>query len=86
MKFEQGYLEHKNWIIHFFEEYSQFFMPCNWYTFHPIFIELENDEVLGGFEITIIIMGLGIRWHWNHTETEDLKDIKNKISEIKNAS
>lgn len=84
MQFKDGMLEHGNWLISFFEEYRQFFERCNWYTFHPIFFEIENDEILGGFEITIIVMGLGVRWRWNHTETKAMEDIKTQIQEIKN--
>lgn len=77
------YLEGKNWLISPIEEWSQFFEPCNWYTIHPIKLELENDEIMGGFEITFIVLGLGLRWRWNHTETEQMTEIKETIAGIK---
>lgn len=83
MKWEDGYLEHDNWLFHPIEEWSQFFESCNWYTFNPIKFEIENDAALGGFEITSIILGLGFRWRWNYTETEKLAEIKQVIGDIK---
>ncbi|MGN8022282.1 hypothetical protein ACTJJ7_16390 [Phyllobacterium sp. 22229] len=63
---------HFNWI----EEWSQFFQSCNWYTFHPVHLEIEDDDAMGGFEVSIVIFGLGFRIRWNHTETEQVSHIK----------
>ena len=67
-----------NWI----EEWSQFFQPCNWYTFHPIMIELEDERNMGGVELTLIVLGLGFRIRWNHTETEMVEKIKSDIDAL----
>jgi hypothetical protein len=76
------YIEGDNWFFEFMEEYSQFFQPCNWYTFRFAMLEIENDEILGGIEATVIIAGVGFRFRWNHTETEALADIKNKVATL----
>lgn len=64
------------------EEWSQFSGGCNWYTFHPLLIELEDDRCMGGVEGTLIILGLGFRVRWNYRETEMTKDIARRIAEI----
>lgn len=76
-EFERGPL-----FIHLFEEWSQFFERCNWYTFRFVLLEFENDETLGGVEITLAIFGLGVRVRWNHTETETIREIKEQVAEI----
>lgn len=56
------------------EQWSQFFGRCNWYTFNPILIELEDERCMGGVEVTVIIMGLGlrVRWTYNSKPGEEL--------------
>ena len=76
-------IERGTWFVEFFEQWSQFFGRCNWYTFHPVHFEVENDKILGGIEATIIVLGFGLRWRWNHTETEELTKIKRDVAEIK---
>ena len=67
---------------HWIEEWSQFFQNCNWYTFHPLMIEYEDETNMGGVELTIIILGLGFRVRWNHTETEMVEEITQTVSRI----
>lgn len=69
--------------IYWIEEWSQFFKSCNWYTFHPLQIEVEDERNMGGFEITVIILGLGFRARWNYEETEMVKGIKEQVERIK---
>lgn len=76
------YFEGERWLLQPIEEWSQFWQNCNWYTFHPISFEIEDDSALGGFEITIIILGIGVRWRWNHTDTEKMTEIKQAVSDI----
>lgn len=76
-------IERGNWLLEFIEEWSQFFEPCNWYTFHPIKIEFENDSILGGVEVSMILLGFGFRWRWNHTVTEELAGIIKDVDDIK---
>lgn len=80
---ESGCLEHGNWLLDPIEEWSQFWQSCNWYTFHPIKFEIEDDRTLGGFEMTIIILGVGLRWRWNHTITETSEQIARDVAAIK---
>lgn len=61
--------------IYWIEEWSQFFQECNWYTFHPIHIEFEDERSMGGVEATLIIFGLGFRVRWNYTRTEKVDEI-----------
>lgn len=64
------------------EEWSQFFTPCNWRTFHPVMLEAEDDTSMGGFEITTIILGLGFRIRWNYAETEQVQEINERVAEF----
>lgn len=83
---ESGCFEHGNWLLEPLEEWSQFFQSCNWYTFHPVKLELENDASLGGFEITAIVLGVGLRWRWNYTETDLSRRIASDIAAIKDGT
>ncbi len=74
--------EYKGWFIDWIEEWSQIFGGCNWYTFTLIRIEFENDAILGGIETTWIILGLGFRLRWNHTETKLARDLKDQVDEL----
>ena len=78
MIFERG-----QWLIELCEDYSQFFDKCNWYTFRFAFIELENDAIMGAYELTFIILGLGIRIRWDHTETDEKRELRQRAREIK---
>lgn len=69
--------------IHWIEEWSQFFQRCNWYTFHPFTLEIEDERNMGGFEISLIVLGLGFRARWNYQETDMVRDIKKKVREIR---
>jgi len=31
-------------FVTWIEDWSQFFQPCNWYTFRPILVEFEDDR------------------------------------------
>lgn len=64
------------------EEWSQFFEGCNWRTFHPLHIELEDDRIMGGAEFTVIVMGLGFRVRWNYARTEQVNQITESVEQI----
>jgi hypothetical protein len=73
----------KNWFIDWIEEWSQFFRDDNWYTFHPCWIEFENDKIMGGYEFTFVLLGCGMRWRWNHTSTPQMQDCLDAVEDIK---
>jgi len=77
------YLEGGRWLLQPVEDWSQFWQSCNWYTFRPIMLEIENDAHLGGFEVTLVVLGIGFRWRWNYTETEKMTEIKRTIEGIR---
>lgn len=76
-------LEIGRWLIDLTEDYSQFFDACHWYTYRVAHIEFERDVVLGGWEASIALLGLGIRVRWNHTETDALREVRRRMDEIK---
>ena len=73
---------YEGWHWSFIEDWSQFFEKCNWYTFRVAFIELENDKIMGGVEMTFVLFGLGFRVRWNYTENEKVKEIKQAAQEF----
>lgn len=77
---DEGY---KGWFIDWIEEWSQFRGGCNWYTFHPIQIEVEDDRMMGGVEATVILLGFGLRVRWNYTVTERAAGILQQVEDIK---
>lgn len=73
----------KNWFIEPIQQWSQLWETCNWYDYDLIWIRFENDIIMGGYEATFIILGLGFRWRWNHTVTEDMEYCLDAIESIK---
>jgi hypothetical protein len=71
------------WFVDWIEEWSQFFSDCNWYTFHPIQIEVEDDRIMGGVEATVIVLGIGVRVRWNYAKTEKVAQIIRAVDKIR---
>lgn len=69
---------HFNWI----EEWSQFLPGYNWRTFHPVMIEVEDDRIMGGVEMTLVVVGVGFRVRWNYKRTEAVEDILEQVRQI----
>lgn len=84
MDFETVMYERGNWFVELRNEWPHLFSQCNWYTFHPIFFEIENEVCMGGFEVTFIFMGLGFRWRWNYTMTEKRQHVLDMREEMEN--
>lgn len=70
-------------FVDWIEEWSQFFVGCNWRTFHPIFIEVEDDRSMGGVEATVIVLGVGFRVRWNYRETPEVIGLREQVSLIR---
>ena len=80
-----GYLEIGPVILSGIQEWSQLFEPCNWRTFHPVMVEIEDDIILGGVECTVILLGLGFRIRWNHSQTEFGDELSRRVGELMDA-
>lgn len=76
------YGEYVGWHFWWIEEWSQFFQPYNWRTFHPVHVELEDERNMGGVEASFIFMGVGFRVRYNYRETEILHDLRREVEEI----
>lgn len=63
-------------------EWPQLLGGCNWYTYHLVMIEFEDDRIMGAVECTFIILGLGFRARWNYKVTERVAFLQEAISEI----
>lgn len=58
------------------------FKKYNWYTLRLCHIEIENDAIFGAYECTIVLLGLGGRIRYTHTETEYAKDLEKRVEEM----
>ena len=69
-------------FMHWVNEWPQLLGGCNWYTYHLVMIEFEDDRIMGAVECTFIILGLGFRARWNYKVTERVAEMQEAISEI----
>lgn len=76
MTFERGRL-----ILQAWEEYSQFFTPCNWRTFRLALFELEDDAAMGIAELTVVVLGLGFRVAWVYDWHTPMREELNSMVE-----
>ena len=74
--------DEKDWFFEFYEDYSQLLQKCKWYAFRFAHIEVENDKLMGDFEATFILLGLGFRFRWNHTLTKERQECDEAIKKI----
>lgn len=71
-------------FIEWIEQWSQIFDDCNWYTFQFAHIEFEWDKCMGGVEASVVILGLGFRARYNYAITDHVKEVRQRIEDIKN--
>ena len=71
-----------NWVFDPWQEWSQIAGGCNWYTITPIHIEFEWDKMLGGVEMTVVLLGLGVRVRWNYMKTEMMEEVERRRDEV----
>lgn len=60
--------EHGPWLFHFINEWEQLRGGYNWYTYNLCQVEFE---VFCGWEISVVLLGLGFRLRRNSTEDPD---------------
>lgn len=75
-------MSYRGVFFDFIEEYSQFWQACNWYTYRVAMFEFEDDRIMGGVEMTLIVLGLGFRVRWNYHVTEEVAKIKRQAAEL----
>lgn len=69
--------------ISIFEEYTQFFQRCNWYTFTPVNLELDWEKDMGCVSVDCVLLGIGFGFTLRYNETETVKDLKDRIAQFK---
>lgn len=62
----EHYLEGKNFLAHFINDWGQIFGKWNWVSFHFIHIYFEDDKMTGGYELEVVILGLGFRARYTY--------------------
>lgn len=65
-----------------FEEYTQFFQKCNWYTFTPIHFELDWEKDMGCFSVDFVILGLGFVGTLRYKETKSVRHLRSQVEAI----
>lgn len=75
----------KDCFLHTINEWQQFYSGhiFNWYTFTFFQLEMERDHIFDGFEITFMLLGLGLRFRINFPEGEGYKEIHRRMDEVK---
>lgn len=74
--------DEKSWFIDWTNQWTQLWEKCNWYDFDLLWVRFENDMIMGGYEATFIVLGLGFRWRWNHTRTQQMEECERMVEEI----
>lgn len=76
------YILYKKFSLDLVEEYSQYFSESNWLDFHIINLNIDDDIQMGSFAIEVIILGVGFRLCYQHTETDFRKEIEERAAEM----
>lgn len=58
-------IETKHWLIEGINEWKQTLGQYNWYTFTFIEVYFEVDKMTHGYEVIVILFGLGFRIRYN---------------------
>lgn len=58
-------IETEHWLIEGVNQWKQLFNTFNWYRFTLVLFEFENEKWLYGYELNVILLGLGIRIRYN---------------------
>lgn len=68
--------------LNVFEEYTQFFQKCNWYTFTPIHFILDWEKDMGCFSVEFAIFGLGFVVTLRYKETKSVLHLRDQVEAI----
>lgn len=73
---------YEGWYFHFTEQWSQFFYACNWRGFTLLKLHVEDDTIMGGVELEVFLLGLGVRIRYNHTRTKLVDELSQIMQDI----
>ena len=76
----------KSLLVSVYEQYSQFWKRCNWYTFDFFTFEFEWDKIMGGLAVELCILGFYLILRFTYTKTEEMIKIEKQVEEIKNGT
>ena len=70
-------------VAHAINDWPQFLhrQEYNWRTFHLIHIYVEDDKMLGSFEVEVALLGLGFRIRFGIRETATLEELRARMAE-----
>lgn len=79
------------WMLHFGDnafahienDWRQLFGGYNWSTYRLAHIEYENDTLLGGHEVTVVLLGFGFRFRKNNPNNERMKAMDELVEAIR---
>lgn len=65
-----------------FHQWQFLYSRCNWYDFTLLNVGGEWDHMFGNFEITVAVLGLGVRVTWHYKDTEKGREIAQRIADF----
>ena len=68
--------------LYVFEEYTQFFNKCNWYTFTPIHFEIDWEKDMGCVSLNCAVLGLGFEFSLRYEETKSVRHLRSQVEAI----
>jgi hypothetical protein len=71
-----------NWTIDFYEDWSQLFQKCNWYSFRFADIAIDKDNIVGDLTVDVMILGVGFSVFWHFADTPEFKKIQEQAKSI----
>ena len=71
-------------LAHFINDWRQLFRrgEYNWRTFNLVKVYVEDDTMLGGLEIEVALLGLGVRVRFGLKETERMNELRERMKDI----
>lgn len=70
---------HVTWL----QQWTGLFGRNNWYDFDLVHLYVEWDRMLGGVELSAVLLGLGFTLRYNYAETEAWLDIKRRAADAR---
>lgn len=70
----------RNFVFEFKNNWKTLGSSYSGFTF--VNLEFENDVIMGGYIFEIGLLGFTFYFRYNHTETEEMKNLKRIVDEI----
>jgi hypothetical protein len=75
-------IERGNFILELENQWLQFTRKFNWWTFDFILLRVEDDKMLGAYELEVALLGFALRARWHVRDTEATKSLAEQIAKF----